>query len=58
MDKTLTIDDFNELLNSENESIEDQLLKALHKLVEIEKPEDIANLALDEELVWSTWTEI
>lgn len=58
MDKTLTIEEFNVLINSETDRIEDQMLKALHKLMEIEKPEDITVLASDEELFWSTWSEV
>jgi hypothetical protein len=54
MTLTLTINEFNALLASDNESL---LMKALRKLTAIEKPEDILALAgpVDTLAGWSGW---
>jgi len=53
MDMSLTIEDFNALLTSEEDG--SPLLAALRKLTATEKPEDITKLAADPLQSWMEW---
>ncbi len=56
MDMSLTIEDFNALLTSEED--DSPLLAALQKLMAIEKPEDITKLAEDALDNWTEWNAV
>ena len=56
MDMSLTIEDFNALLTSEED--ESPLLTALRKLTAIEEPEDITKLAADPLQSWTEWAAV
>lgn len=55
MDVAMTIGEFHAMLSSERE--ESQPVTELRKLMAIEKPEDITDLA-EGAPVWGAWTEV
>ena len=53
MNATLTIQEFHALLNSQTH--DQPWLEALRKLMQIEKPEDVAVLKKSPMWIWSGW---
>lgn len=53
MEKTLTIEQFNDLLHSEKPS--NPLLAALFSLTDIENPEELVKAAAAEAAGWAYW---